>query len=132
MTFRVKKEEPINKLLRIAKYRFIKEEELSPHLLDPKGDLVYYAISCVELYLGKEARELVEDRLRPKQRVRILQVLQELPLDDRIELIVPSYRKKMPKVVEHEKGEESHETMEDEILWEEEVGEDAEDPEIPI
>jgi len=139
MTFKVKKEDPINKLLRIAKYRFIKDEELSPHLLDPKGDLVYYVISCIELYFGEEARDLVERRLRPKQRVRILRVLQKLSLENRLELVVPSYRKR--RAVKHEKVEEEHEKMDDdldEVLWEEdilreeEVDEDAEDSEIPF
>ena len=128
MTFRVKKEDPINKLLKIAKYRFIKNEELSPHLLDPKGDLVYYVISCVELYFGKEARELVERRLRPKQRVRILQVLQELSLESRLELIVPSYRSK--RRIVHTNNGDSEAIEEDEEI--EEVDEDAEDFEIPI
>ena len=121
MTFRVKKEDPLNKLLRIAKYRFIKEEELSPHLLDPKGDLVYYTLSCIELYFGKEAREEVERKLRPKQRVRILQILQELPLDVRIELVVPSYRKPRGKYREGDREEEDEEGIED-----------VEDFEIPI
>lgn len=130
MTFKVKKEDPINKLLRIAKYRFIKNEELSPHLLDPKGDLVYYALSCIELYFGKEAREEVERKLRPKQRVRILRVLQELSLESRLELVVPSYRKKKvsPSNNGHsEVGEVDFE--ENEIEGGEE---DVEDFEIPI
>jgi len=137
MTFKVKKEDPLNKLLRIAKYRFIKDEELSPHLLDPKGNLIYYVISCVELYFGREARDLVERRLRPKQRVRILQVLQKLSLESRLELVVPSYRKR--RAVKHEKVEGEHEKTEnedlDDVLWEEEeeeVDEDVEDFKIPI
>ena len=130
MTFKIKKEDPLNKLLRIAKYRFIKNEELSPHILDPKGDMVYYALSCVELFLGPEAKEMVERRLRPKQRVRILRVLQELSLESRLELVVPSYRKK--RVSPSNNGHSEVEEVDFEENEIEEGEEDVEDFEIPI
>ena len=93
MSFKIKKEEPYKRLLKREQLRFIRDEGLSPHFLDPAGHLVYYVLHAVERYFGREAREELEEVLLPRQRVRILSELQKLPTSMKLEFVVARNRK---------------------------------------
>jgi hypothetical protein len=141
VSFRIKKEDPVQKLLRIEKMRFIKDEELSPHFLDPVGAQVYYLLHNAEKYFGKEAREELEEVLLPRQRIRILSELQRLPLSTRLDLVVARRRKRGAKAkIQEKKLEELVERVVEEVVEEDveeivegvDVDGDFEDSEIPI
>jgi len=90
----VEAEDSIKKLLRLKTQRFIKENKLSPHFLDPLGTLVYIILETAEAEFGREGREKLEKILIPAQNARIIRELQEAQLSVKLDLLIPVKRAK--------------------------------------
>ncbi|WP_290597867.1 hypothetical protein [Archaeoglobus sp. JdFR-39] len=90
----VETEDDIKKLLRLKTQRFIKENKLSPHFMDPYGTLVYIILETAEAEFGREGREKLEKILIPAQNARIIKELQEAQLSVKLDLLIPVKRKK--------------------------------------
>ncbi len=90
----VEAEDSIKKLLRLKTQRFVKENKLSPHFLDPYGTLVYIILETAEAEFGREGREKLERILIPAQNARIIRELQEAQLGVKLDLLIPMRRTK--------------------------------------
>lgn len=89
----VEAEDSIRKLLRLKTQRFIRENKLSPHFMDPYGTLVYIVLETAEAEFGKNGREKLERILLPAQNARIIKELQEAQLSVKLDLLIPTRRK---------------------------------------
>jgi len=90
----VEAEDSIKKLLRLKTQRFVKENKLSPHFLDPYGTLVYIILETAEAEFGREGREKLEKILLPAQNARIIRELQQAQLGVKLDLLIPPRKRK--------------------------------------